>query len=181
MYLFDIDTYGNPFDQDKRILDVPEFKQLSKLPKGQVLFRYIVLMYDYMSPYRHMLFEKKEAKLIKDFGITKKEAENPAVYPAIAMYRELQYDTIIETDLIYKQKIAESSEYINCTALNEQNFDAMQKMMLNHEKIVQISLRMREQVKDLFEAKKKGKMRGNREPTYAMKNAQKNYDEAFNS
>lgn len=179
MYHFDIEPYGNPFEQDKRILDVPEFQILSKQPKGQILFRYIVMVYDYYSPYRHMLLEQKKEKMIKNFGLTRKEIEKPFVSNAIAEYKCQQYEPIIETDKVFREKVAESSLHIDKTPLTSDNFGAMQKMMVDHEKIVNISLRLRDQVKDLFEAKKQGKTRGKRELTFGEENSQRIFDETF--
>ncbi len=181
MYLYDIDVYGNCFDQDPRILDVPEFAVLASLPKGQHLMRYIVMAYDYMSPYRHMLLEEKKPKLIKNFGLTKNLVSSPEMEDAIKEYGKLQYDEIIDTYLIFKEKVAASSRFIKEAVLTADNFDDIQKNMLNHEKIVNISLRLRDQVKDLFENKKKKNGRGGREPTYAEENSQRNFDRIYNT
>lgn len=99
--LFDVgkDKDANVFALDKSISLCPFFWDVYKHERmGSKVVKWIVLVYDYKSPYRNIPFEERIEYVTYMLFEKKKHwvTNDPLITKAVAEYRKMQYDPLIE-------------------------------------------------------------------------------------
>jgi len=138
--LIDIDRQGNVFMKDNSVALVPELWAVYKHKDyGSNAIRYIVMMYDYKSPYRHLLEESRKESVIMDIFEKKSnyKMDKEIMQKAIEKYKSLQYDPIIEQYNVLTEKISEYSKFIKDMDITPTNAQNLQKIMLGMEKMTE--------------------------------------------
>jgi hypothetical protein len=139
MYLLQINKKGDIHKDDNGVVLVPEFKAvLDSEGLGQTAMKWISLIYDYESPYRHYI-EKERVKVVsKDLYDTYhwKGASRKEIVEASNKYKELQFDPLDEQLFAFNKKINEFTNLIDKMFLNEENAELLQKLMIGVEKIL---------------------------------------------
>lgn len=100
---------------------IPEFEGITDRQ-----IRYVILVYDYDSPYRQQPLDERKVRVAKDVGysynpdtskITEREGKNiinndiPDVVRAIKKYRELQYDEERDLLMAYDEQLLQFKEF----------------------------------------------------------------------
>lgn len=168
MYVFDINPTGDPFTDDPRLLAIPEFKALQNFPDAMA---FVVFTVDYLSPYRHMPEDKKRELVIKErmkgeIGIL----ETPLVRDAIAMYKQLQYHPILEANEVNKQKLYELNVLLKDTKPDISNFNSIQKIMVEQDKIVTIAEKAEKRASQLFTDLNESRVKGGHQRSHIEDN-----------
>jgi hypothetical protein len=138
--LINIDKQGNVFLNDDSIALCPELWELYKHKDyGSRGIRYIVMMYDYKSPYRNLVEVERRESVCMDIYKRKSwyKLEKDIVYAAAEKYKKLQYDPIIEQYNVLTEKIAEYSSFIKDMDITPSNAQNLQKIMLGMEKMTE--------------------------------------------
>ena len=135
MYLLKLNRKGDIFKDDDGVTGVPEFLGIIKKEKfGPTALKWIALVYDYESPYRH--YSEQERKKA-----------------------ELQFDPLDEQLIAFNKKINQFTELIDVMQLNEENAELLQKLMIGVEKI----LKTRQTLLDAIERRgERQKIAGNK-------------------
>ena len=115
--LFDVGKDGNVIANDKSILLCPSFLEVYKNDRmGSNVVRWIVLIYDYKSPYRNIPFEERHEYITHLIFDKKKHwvTSDELVGKAVTEYRKMQYDPLIEQynamrDMMHKKTIVYKS------------------------------------------------------------------------
>ena len=139
MYLLQINKKGDIYKDDSGIVLVPEFKKVLDTEKlGQTAMKWIALVFDYESPYRHYIENERIKVVSKDLYDTYSWSgvNKPEMKTAINKYKELQFDPLDEQLLAFNKKINEFTNLINNTFLNDENAEMLQKLMIGVEKIL---------------------------------------------
>jgi len=130
--LFDIDKEGNVMDQDNTIALVPELLAVYKEKNyGSDAIRWIIMMYDYKSPYRQLPYEDRIKTVTQNiYGKLKHYIiDKPLMKDAIDAYKKLQYDPLIDQYNLYTEKITEYTEALRAMDSNEKNLEKQGKIM----------------------------------------------------
>lgn len=130
--LFDIDKEGNVMDQDNTIALVPELLEVYNTKNyGSDAIRWIIMMYDYKSPYRNLpIKERYKTVTYKVYKKTKHYIlDKPVMKKGIEAFQKLQYDPLIDQYNVYSEKITEFNEVIRGMAPDEANMQKMSKTM----------------------------------------------------
>ena len=139
MYLLQINKKGDIYKDDSGIVLIPEFKKVLDTEKlGQTAMKWIALVFDYESPYRHYIENERIKVVSKDLYDTYSwsGANKPEMKSAINKYKELQFDPLDEQLIAFNKKINEFTNLINNTFLNDENAEMLQKLMIGVEKIL---------------------------------------------
>ncbi len=139
MYLLQINKKGDIYKDDSGIVLVPEFKKVLDTEKlGQTAMKWIALVFDYESPYRHYIENERIKVVSKDLYDTYSWSgvNKPEMKTAVNKYKELQFDPLDEQLLAFNKKINEFTNLINNTFLNDENAEMLQKLMIGVEKIL---------------------------------------------
>lgn len=147
--LFDIDSEGDVKLQDDTFLLIPELKDVYKDKNlGSKAIRWLVLVCDYESPYRQLLFEKRKQEVSLDlYGKgSVKELGSKLMLGAIDKYKSLQYEPIFEQYIIYTEKISEYNSFIRNIEVSKETAEDLQKVMLGQQKVIEA----RETTKELI-------------------------------
>ena len=138
MYLLKLDRQGDIYKQDDGITGVPEFVNVLKADKlGAAAMKWVALVCDYDSPYRHFTESERKKAVSKDlYG--KYEwygAKRPEILAAIDKYKQLQFDPLDEQLIAFNTKISQFTTYMNNMHIDEDTAEGLQKIMIGIEKI----------------------------------------------
>ena len=139
MYLLQINKKGDIYKDDSGIVLVPEFKKVLDTEKlGQTAMKWIALVFDYESPYRHYIENERIKVVSKDLYDTYSWSgvNKPEMKTAVNKYKDLQFDPLDEQLIAFNKKINEITNLINNTFLNDENAEMLQKLMIGVEKIL---------------------------------------------
>ena len=139
MYLLKLDRKGDIFKGDDGVTGVPEFLTLIKKEKfGPTALKWVALVYDYESPYRHYSESERVKAVSKDLYDTYnwKGTKDVTLKAACDKYGELQFDPLDEQLIAFNKKINEFTNLIDNMFLNEENAELLQKLMIGVEKIL---------------------------------------------
>ena len=139
MYLLNLSKKGDIFKDDDGVTGVPEFLTLIKKEKfGPTALKWVALVYDYESPYRHYSENERVKAVSKDLYDTYnwKGAKDPTLKAACDKYAELQFDPLDEQLIAFNNKINQFTALIDNMHLDEENAELLQKLMICVEKIL---------------------------------------------
>ena len=138
MYLLKLDRKGDVYKDDDGITAVPEFVNVLKSDKlGASAMKWVALVCDYDSPYRHFIEVERVKAVSKDlydkydwYG-----AKRPEILAAIDKYKQLQFDPLDEQLIAFNLKISQFTTYMNNMHIDEDTAEGLQKIMIGIEKI----------------------------------------------
>lgn len=139
MYLLKLNRKGDIYKQDDGITGVKEFQCVLKGKNlGPSALKWIALVYDYDSPYRHFTeLERMKAVALDLFGnMNWEEKSNPIVIDAVRKYKLLQFDPLDEQLKAFNKKIDQFTTFMNNMPINEDTAQDLQKLMIGIEKIL---------------------------------------------
>ena len=139
MYLLNLSKKGDIFKDDDGVTGVPEFLTLIKKEKfGPTALKWVALVYDYESPYRHYSENERVKAVSKDLYDTYnwKGAKDATLKAACDKYNELQFDPLDEQLIAFNKKINQFTSLIDGMHLDEENAELLQKLMIGVEKIL---------------------------------------------
>lgn len=139
MYLLQINRKGDIFKDDNGVVAVPEFYDVIKTEKlGPTALKWVALVYDYESPYRHYNEKERKKAVSNDlYGTFKWSGQNnKTLQAACEKYRSLQFDPLDEQLMAFNVKIEQFTEFMNITEVNEDSAESLQKIMIGVEKIL---------------------------------------------
>jgi len=139
MYLLKLNRKGDIFKDDDGVVVVPEFLTLIKKEKfGPTALKWVALVYDYESPYRHYSEEERKKAVSKDLYDTYnwKGEKDTTLKVACDKYKELQFDPLDEQLIAFNKKINQFTALIDNMHLDEENAELLQKLMIGVEKIL---------------------------------------------
>ena len=139
MYLLKLDRKGDIFKNDDGVTGVPEFLTLIKKEKfGPTALKWVALVYDYESPYRHYSENERLQAVSKDLYDTYnwKGCKDATLKAACDKYNELQFDPLDEQLIAFNKKINQFTSLIDSMHLDEENAELLQKLMIGVEKIL---------------------------------------------
>ena len=139
MYLLKLDRKGDIFKNDDGVTGVPEFLTLIKKEKfGPTALKWVALVYDYESPYRHYSENERVKAVSKDLYDTYnwKGVKDATLRTACDKYNELQFDPLDEQLIAFNKKINQFTSLIDSMHLDEENAELLQKLMIGVEKIL---------------------------------------------
>jgi hypothetical protein len=138
MYLLKLDRKGDVYKDDDGITGVPEFVNILKADKlGATALKWVALVCDYDSPYRHFTEVERKKAVSKDlydkyewYGTTR-----PEILAALDKYKQLQFDPLDEQLIAFNLKISQFTTYMNNMHIDEETAEGLQKIMIGIEKI----------------------------------------------
>ena len=138
MYLLKLDKKGDVYKDDDGITGVPEFVNILKADKlGATALKWVALVCDYDSPYRHFTEAERKKAVSKDlydkyewFG-----TKRPEILAAVDKYKQLQFDPLDEQLIAFNLKISQFTTYMNNMHIDEETAEGLQKIMIGIEKI----------------------------------------------
>lgn len=138
MYLLKLDKKGDVYKDDDGITGVPEFVNILKADKlGATALKWVALVCDYDSPYRHFTEVERKKAVSKDlydkyewFG-----TKRPEILAAVDKYKQLQFDPLDEQLIAFNLKISQFTTYMNNMHIDEETAEGLQKIMIGIEKI----------------------------------------------
>ena len=139
MYLLKLNRKGDIFKDDDGVVVVPEFLTLIKKEKfGPTALKWVALVYDYESPYRHYSENERVKAVSKDLYDTYnwKGTKDATLKAACDKYSELQFDPLDEQLIAFNKKINQFTSLIDSMHLDEENAELLQKLMIGVEKIL---------------------------------------------
>jgi hypothetical protein len=139
MYLLNLNKKGDVYKDDDGITGVPEFMTILKAEKlGPTALKWVALVCDYESPYRHYSLEERKKAVSKDLYDTYrwKGSQEPSMLAAMQKYGELQFDPLDEQLIAFNNKINQFTKLIDGMYLDEENAELLQKLMIGVEKIL---------------------------------------------
>lgn len=139
MYLLKLNRKGDIMKDDDGVIAVPEFKDVIKAKGlGDIAMKWVALVYDYESPYRHYNEKERKKAVSNDLYQTYnwKEEKRPEINKAVKKYCELQYDPLDEQLRAFNIKIDQFTEFMNNMRVNEDSAESLQKIMIGVEKIL---------------------------------------------
>ena len=152
MYLLGLNRKGDIFKDDDGVTGVPEFLTLIKKEKfGPTALKWVALVCDYDSPYRHFV-ERERVKSVSKKVFDKYEwkgIKNEKIAVAINKYKELQFDPLDAQLVAFNEKIDEYTRLMRDTRINEDNAESMQKIMIGIEKVLNTRERINNSMKSL--------------------------------
>ena len=116
----------------------PEFVSVLKADKlGAVALKWVALVCDYDSPYRHFTESERKKAVSRDlYGKYEWYGEKrPEVLAAIDKYKQLQFDPLDEQLIAFNTKISQFTTYMNNMHIDEDTAEGLQKIMIGIEKI----------------------------------------------
>ena len=139
MYLLNLNRKGDIYKDDDGVTGVPEFLTLIKKEKfGPTALKWVALVFDYESPYRHYNESERKKAVSKDLYDTFKWAgeKNLTLQAACEKYKRLQFDPLDEQLIAFNNKINQFTILIDKMYLDEENAELLQKLMIGVEKIL---------------------------------------------
>ena len=139
MYLLNLNRKGDIFKDDDGITGVPEFLTLIKKEKfGPTALKWVALVCDYESPYRHYNEKERVKAVSKDLynTYTWKGEKDKDLQIACDKYTKLQFDPLDEQLKAFNVKIDQFTEFMNNMKVNEDSAESLQKIMIGIEKIL---------------------------------------------
>ena len=139
MYLLNLSKKGDIFKDDDGVTGVPEFLTLIKKEKfGPTALKWVALVCDYESPYRHYSENERVKAVSKDLydSYTWKGCKDPSIQAACKKYTELQFDPLDEQLIAFNNKINQFTTLIDKMHLDEENAELLRKLMIGVEKIL---------------------------------------------
>ena len=139
MYLLKLNRKGDIFKDDDGVTGVPEFLALIKREKfGPTALKWVALVYDYESPYKHYNEGERRKAVSKDLYDTFKWSggKDSVLLAACTKYRELQFDPLDEQLLAFNKKIEEFTKFMSDLKVTEDTAESLQKLMIGIEKIL---------------------------------------------
>ena len=138
MYLLRLNRKGDVYKDDDGVTGVVEFQSvLTAKNLGPAALKWIALIYDYDSPYRHFTeSERIKAVSLDLYGNVKwKEEKREEIKAAVVKYRQLQFDPLDEQLLAFNNKIDQFTTYMNNMPITQDTAQDLQKLMIGIEKI----------------------------------------------
>ncbi len=139
MYLLNLNRKGDVYKDDDGITGVPEFLKVLKSDKlGADALKWIALVCDYDSPYRHFNEKERFKAVSKDtYGTYEwRGASRPEVQAALEKYKKLQFDPLDEQLRAFNVKIDQFTLFMNNMRVDEDSAESLQKIMIGIEKIL---------------------------------------------
>ena len=139
MYLLNLNRKGDIFKDDDGVTGIPEFLTLIKKEKfGPTALKWVALVYDYESPYRHYSENERVKAVSKDLYDTYNwnGTKDATLKAACDKYNELQFDPLDEQLIAFNKKINQFTALIDSMHLDEENAELLQKLMIGVEKIL---------------------------------------------
>jgi hypothetical protein len=157
MYLLRLNRKGDVYNHDDGITGVVEFQSvLNAKNLGPSALKWVALIYDYDSPYRH--FTEKERIKAVSFDLygnfNWKEQMRKEIISAVKKYRELQFDPLDEQLMAFNNKIDQFTVYMNDMPINEDTAQDLQKLMIGIEKILKTRQTLLDAIEKRGERKK---------------------------
>ena len=157
MYLLRLNRKGDVYKDDDGVTGVVEFQLvLAAKNLGPSALKWIALIYDYDSPYRHFIeSERVKAVSLDLYGNVKwKEEGRKEIQDAVKKYRELQFDPLDEQLLAFNKKIDQFTLYMNDMKITEDTAQDLQKIMIGIEKILKTRQTLLDAIEKRGERKK---------------------------
>ena len=139
MYLLNLNRKGDVYKDDDGITGVTEFKAVLKTEKlGPTALKWVALVFDYESPYRHYNESERKKAVSKDLYDTFKWAgeKNLTLQAACEKYKKLQFDPLDEQLMAFNAKIMQFTDFMNDMRVDEDSAESLQKIMIGIEKIL---------------------------------------------
>tara|TARA_R110000824_G_scaffold14378_12_gene61234 strand:- start:51 stop:581 length:531 start_codon:yes stop_codon:yes gene_type:complete len=139
MYLLNLNRKGDIYKDDNGITGVPEFLSVLKTEKlGSTALKWVALVFDYESPYRHYSESERKKAVSKDLYDTYKWAgeKNLTLHAACEKYKKLQFDPLDEQLMAFNAKIMQFTDFMNDMTVDEESAESLQKIMIGIEKIL---------------------------------------------
>ena len=139
MYLLNLNRKGDIYKDDNGVTGVPEFLTLIKKEKfGPTALKWVALVFDYESPYRHYNESERKKAVSKDLYDTFKWAgeKNLTLQAACEKYKRLQFDPLDEQLMAFNAKIMQFTDFMNDMNVDEDSAESLQKIMIGIEKIL---------------------------------------------
>jgi len=139
MYLLNLNRKGDIYKDDDGITGVPEFLTLIKKEKfGPMALKWVALVFDYESPYRHYSESERKKAVSKDLYDTYKWVgeKNLTLQAACEKYKRLQFDPLDEQLMAFNAKIMQFTDFMNDMNVDEDSAESLQKIMIGIEKIL---------------------------------------------
>jgi hypothetical protein len=139
MYLLNLNRKGDVYKDDDGITGVPEFLTLIKKEKfGPMALKWVALVFDYESPYRHYSESERKKAVSKDLYDTYKWVgeKNLTLQAACEKYKRLQFDPLDEQLMAFNAKIMQFTDFMNDMNVDEDSAESLQKIMIGIEKIL---------------------------------------------
>ena len=139
MYLLNLNRKGDIYKDDNGVTGVPEFLTLIKKEKfGPMALKWVALVFDYESPYRHYNESERKKAVSKDLYDTFKWAgeKNLTLQAACEKYKRLQFDPLDEQLMAFNAKIMQFTDFMNDMNVDEDSAERLQKIMIDIEKIL---------------------------------------------
>jgi len=116
MYLLKLNRKGDVYKDDDGITGVPEFLNVLNADKlGADALKWVALVCDYDSPYRHFNEKERFKAVSKDtYGTYEwRGASRPEVQAALEKYKKLQFDPLDEQLRAFNVKIDQFTLFMN--------------------------------------------------------------------
>jgi hypothetical protein len=139
MYLLNLNRKGNVYKDDDGVVGVPEFLSVLQTEKlGALALKWVALVYDYESPYRHYSETERKKAVSKDLYDTYKWTgeKNLTLQAACEKYKKLQFDPLDEQLMAFNAKIMQFTDFMNDMIVDEESAESLQKIMIGVEKIL---------------------------------------------
>jgi hypothetical protein len=139
MYLLNLNRKGNVYKDDDGITGIPEFLSVLKTEKlGSTALKWVALVFDYESPYRHYSELERKKAVSKDLYDTFKWSgeKNLTLQAACEKYKKLQFDPLDEQLMAFNAKIMQFTDFMNDMRVDEDSAESLQKIMIGIEKIL---------------------------------------------
>ena len=139
MYLLNLNRKGNVYKDDDGITGIPEFLSVLKTEKlGSTALKWVALVFDYESPYRHYNELERKKAVSKDLYDTFKWSgeKNSTLQAACEKYKKLQFDPLDEQLMAFNAKIMQFTDFMNDMRVDEDSAESLQKIMIGIEKIL---------------------------------------------
>ena len=139
MYLLNLNRKGDVYKDDDGITGVPEFLAVLNTEKlGSVALKWVALVFDYESPYRHYSESERKKAVSKDLYDTYKWTgeKNLTLQAACEKYKRLQFDPLDEQLMAFNAKIMQFTDFMNDMRVDEESAESLQKIMIGIEKIL---------------------------------------------
>ena len=157
MYLLKLNRKGDIFKDDDGVTAVPEFLTLIKKEKfGPTALKWVALVYDYESPYRHYSENERLKAVSKDLYDTYNWSgiKDATLKAACDKYNELQFDPLDEQLLAFNNKIDQFTTFMNKMIITEDTAQDLQRLMIGIEKILKTRQTLLDAIEKRGERKK---------------------------
>ena len=139
MYLLNLSRKGDIYKDDDAVTGVPEFLAVLTTEKlGATALKWVALVFDYESPYRHYSEHERKKAVSKDLYDTFKWSgeKNLTLQAACEKYKKLQFDPLDEQLMAFNSKIMQFTDFMNDMRVDEDSAESLQKIMIGVEKIL---------------------------------------------